>query len=526
MNRKHYFYPTIALGLLLMATSCVDDKYDLSDIDTTTSIKLNELTVPVRLNTIMLDDVLDVEDSEVLNVYQNSDGSRYYAIHKKGGFSADPIFIEMLRTTGAATVPAIELPGGNVNNKTVTFSYLINNVDPSLDYLSYFGLWDQQYMEIKLSVSPANVGMTDVVVTIPEKFTAIYKGQEYSDGKVPVTVSNGEMEQPIYVTSMLFSPALRPDNQSSLDVTGEIGIASASLSGAATVNFYMSPFTANVVSGSLDHAVDSPAIAPVDLTDLPGFLKDGESNLVLQNPQLYMNFIYLNGAYYNTQLSIMPEGIDTHPINNLPIRFNQTIVLAPDTQDLDLDYSGATLQQVEDLKYILSGAGLPHSIGFSLDNTRVIGEVANLILGEDKEISGSYEFFSPLAFGEGAQIIYQKKEEDFFGGDMEYVNVELFRIQSDVKSELPLDVTLTLYPLDRDGNRIKGKNGQTVYASSTVVPGNSKLDLKIEEPFEGLDGLEYVVATNNMNGVSLSPDQTLTLDNIKATVTGQYVTKL
>ncbi|MDE5657722.1 MAG: hypothetical protein K2I25_01540 [Muribaculaceae bacterium] len=33
-------------------TGCVDDKYDLSDIDTTAGIKVNDLVVPVNIDAV------------------------------------------------------------------------------------------------------------------------------------------------------------------------------------------------------------------------------------------------------------------------------------------------------------------------------------------------------------------------------------------------------------------------------------------------------------------------------------------
>lgn len=529
--RNVYLITLLAFGLLV-PVSCVDDKYDLNDIDTTTAIKINDLTLPVRLNAITLDAVLDVEDSDVINVYEKPDGSKYYAIFKSGEFDAEPMFIDMLKAEDEATVYNIDFPvkAGNVESLATEFSYLISHVDESLESLSYFGLWEEDYMKITLNITPEDVVVSDVVLIIPSTFSAIYKGTEYTEGLIPVTVMNGELDQPVYITAMSFEPPLKPNESRELDIRGEIGIKSAKVESGnvpnLSVKFHMSPFTVDEVSGEIDYAVEAPQMAPVSLKDLPDFLQSGDTNLVLENPQLYLNLAYVNGADYKTYLSIIPEGEDTQPIDKLPISFGESIVLAPDTENLGLNlYDDPVLMDVEGLKYILSGKGLPTSIYFSLDETYVKGEISNLKLGEDKYMDGGYTFFSPLSFGEGSQIIYQKAETDFFGDDVEDVTVNHFRVQADVFSELPFDINLTLYPLDKEGKRIPGKNGW-ISGSSTVTPGSSYLDVSIEQEFKGLDGLEYVVETYDMTGETLNPEHQIGLDNIKATISGVYVTKL
>ena len=532
MRMKKIHYPMLLLGGVMLTTSCVDDKYDLSDIDTTTAIKIDNLTVPVKLNTIILDDVLDIEEDGLIGRYpvDASPENQYYAIKKSGDFEADPIYLDMLKAESYTAAPSFTIPvvGNHIDKVTGEFSYLISSVDESLQSLSYFGLWREDYMKVNLTVYPSNVNLSDVEIIIPSTFTAEYKGNSFDNGIIPVNIKDGSLDEPIFVTSMMFDN-IRPDDDRKLNITGQIGVNSASISGYTgdlTIGFSMSPFTVNVVSGSINYEVQAPEINPVELTDLPDFLTEGETNLILMNPQIYLNLGYVNGANYRTEMSIVPNGINTKPIENLALLFNQSLVLAADINNLGLHlYDSPTLTEVEDLRYILSGEGLPESINFSFENTYVTGEINDLILGEDKYISGGYTFFAPLSFAEGSQIIYRKAENDFFGDDMEDVKVSRFRIESDAVSELPADVTLTLYPLDRDGNRIQGKNGY-VSASTTVAHGTSRLELEITEEFNGLDGVEYIVTAENMKGVSLSPSQTLTLNNIRATLSGEYITKL
>lgn len=61
----------LAAALPLLA-GCVNDDYDLSDIDTTTRVSVNDLILPVNIDAITLGDVISVdEDSRIKPVIIN-----------------------------------------------------------------------------------------------------------------------------------------------------------------------------------------------------------------------------------------------------------------------------------------------------------------------------------------------------------------------------------------------------------------------------------------------------------------------
>lgn len=75
-DTNHYFrhmYKSLSrLSLTAVAvasmplTACIDDNYDISDIDTTAEIKVNNLVVPVNLDEITLSNVFDLDDESVV----------------------------------------------------------------------------------------------------------------------------------------------------------------------------------------------------------------------------------------------------------------------------------------------------------------------------------------------------------------------------------------------------------------------------------------------------------------------------
>lgn len=532
MKIKKFHYGSLLLCGFLLATSCVDNNYDLSDIDTTSAVKLDGLTIPVNLSEITLNQVLDIdkESDGIVAVYTDAAGKEYYAIKQDGSFNADPVKIDELRLVDNVSVPSFTMPAinGNATSLSVDFSYLIKNVDPSLLYLTYFGLKEGYYMQIDLDINPAPVSVSGLKIKIPETYVAVYNNQTFNDGIIPVEIVNGSLQYPIYVTKMEFNPSI-PNIDNVLNIGGKIGIESGSINSGGndlTFQFKMSPFTVNVVSGGINYEVEAPSINPVELNDLPDFLTSGETNLVLQNPQLYLNFASLYGANYNTGLTISPEGAGTKDTYIKMDPFKTSIALAPDVDDLGLPdlLKSPVLQKAPQLQYVLSGNGLPEKLNITLDNPYLDGDVEMITLGTEPgiELSGSYTFFTPLSFASDSKIIYMKKEQDFFGDDIKKVEVTELQVTTDVTTNLPFEVNLTVYALDKDGNRIENAS------ASTKVPVNAQgylLDLHFDKPFTGLNGVEIVVTADQMNGDTLTPDQFIKLENIRATITGELVAK-
>ena len=81
--------------MTMLLTGCIDNGYDLTDIDTTSEIKVNDLTLPVNLAPVTLSDIIAVgenEDDKVKEVTIN--GKTFYAVEETGSFSSDPLRID------------------------------------------------------------------------------------------------------------------------------------------------------------------------------------------------------------------------------------------------------------------------------------------------------------------------------------------------------------------------------------------------------------------------------------------------
>lgn len=90
---------TVALACMPL-TGCMDDNYDLSDIDTTAEIKVNDLVVPVNLDAITLSNVFDLEEGSVVKEINGE-----YVVLVDGEFKSEDIKVNAV-SLGRPQIPA------------------------------------------------------------------------------------------------------------------------------------------------------------------------------------------------------------------------------------------------------------------------------------------------------------------------------------------------------------------------------------------------------------------------------------
>lgn len=93
MKKTTFF--AVALASLLLNTSCVDNNYDLSDIDTNSRFNVSGLTVPVNMDPVKLDLMLDIADDSDIK----TDASGNYYFMKEGTFSSNPVNVAKIKLT-------------------------------------------------------------------------------------------------------------------------------------------------------------------------------------------------------------------------------------------------------------------------------------------------------------------------------------------------------------------------------------------------------------------------------------------
>ena len=103
MIKKKLFLLLTAAGTVF--ASCVDSSYKLSDLDTTVGISVNNLTLPLNVDSLVLDQVLDLDDDGKVKRDTLESGDIIYAIIEKGSFESDAIEIPAFETESPEIEP-------------------------------------------------------------------------------------------------------------------------------------------------------------------------------------------------------------------------------------------------------------------------------------------------------------------------------------------------------------------------------------------------------------------------------------
>ena len=120
---KHFKFMLTGMSALslLALSSCMDDAYDLSDIDTTARLQVKELTIPLNLDHITLEQIINLDESSEIVKETDANGNLIYAIKKEGTFKSDPINVAQFTTSK----PSILLSPPFIYLRTSAFSLIM-----------------------------------------------------------------------------------------------------------------------------------------------------------------------------------------------------------------------------------------------------------------------------------------------------------------------------------------------------------------------------------------------------------------
>ena len=423
----------VAVACLPFA-ACTDDNYDLSDIDTTAEIKVNNLVVPVNLDEITLSNVFDLDEGSVL---KEIDG--IYAVLVDGEFKSEEIkvnSVSLTRPNIPATTTSVSLLDGNtgielpptgvgemtftyeINGFNTAFSYNTSTVDKSIRALSRIAVdWT---IDINLTVDNSSnafrsVAFRDVTLKLPAGLRT--PGYDNRDGIIrlsDINLDEGNMTHTVAIhvdevdfsrltpQEFSFTPDPSGENPGALTINGSIGInggyvVAVTRRGITTVpsqtSLTLAPVGSDIVVKALDgtirYGISDFNVDPVQLNDLPDLLRQDETNISMANPRLYLSINnpmagYSLDASSGLTLTACREDGSRQPYSldpgqSITIGHNQGIAgpynfcLAPDPAAAGdfAGFTGATPVLYQGLGQVLSGKGLPSSIEVSFDDPHV-----------------------------------------------------------------------------------------------------------------------------------------------------------
>lgn len=571
--------PLLKAGLCacsLLLSGCIDDNYDLSDIDTTSKFSFNDLTLPLNLDPVTLDNIIKIDDDSQIKIV-NFNGQDIYAVSVTGEFSSDPIKVE--RFTSDLPVTSDSRSSFKLISDNDNLTYTIDNVElqdiniharnisSSIQSLTEMTMKPTK-LDITLTATSQTGSMNMRFISLTIDFikgltlSNLPSNYSYDPRSGRLIISNLDCTGNVALISvtatainltqagMKFNAAA---HEAILDT--QVTIKDARIKASAnpyhleTIDFIMhtdiNPFEATSISGELKYDLtgDELNINPVDLTDIPDFLSGEQTNILLTNPQIY---IQMNNPMASTGLKV-GSGLElvanrgskhesytldpgqTMMMNNAYGSGPYNFVLSPQMPRTPLAEFNNHLQHVGfgSLADVLSGKGLPQTIDIKLiDPGLPLQTVTNFELGKDySNVKGRYEFFAPLALrgGEnGTVIVYSKRQDGWSDDELDKLSITSLTIEALATSTIPLSAELRVIPLDNEGNRIPDITVTPATLAAQAV--DAPLSITVEGDIRHLDGILIEAVARPGSEQTLTPSQTITLKNLKAKATGSYTT--
>lgn len=568
--KKCYIFATCSLGLLAM-TGCIDDKYDLSDIDTTVELKANDLTLPVNIEDITFGDILDLKDDSNLKVI---DGS--YVFTDDGQFKSEPINVPAIDiespdidpsrkgiTGVAAAGGMIEYP---VESDWVSFEY--RSTDVSHNILAIDNVKTTLTLSIDIYVEELRQAISamrfrDLKIKLPTGLTMIPNVGSYDTKtgilSIPEATANGDV---LRITADVTSINL-PSKGASFDpsnhtfvfsdrmriTTGQLILNPADYRGGTLpmdltfiTQFNFSSMHADKFTGRIDYTLDNFNINPVSLSDIPDMLNQSGTDITITNPQIYLSVNNPVAAYaLNASAGIALQPVrDNVPGQTLSLDNGYFLIghnhasgpytycLSPfEPATYPEGYASATHETFSTLGSILSGNGLPQTINIDVVNAGIMPQdVTDFDLGVTiGEVEGSYLFYAPLSLGKDSKIVYHDTKDGWSDETLEKVTIQKLEINAVATNDTPFDIMFSGYPIDKNGNRIG--NVEIEGAHIAKGTGATPITIRTTGAISNLDGFTFtatLLTPDNTNPIA--PANSISLKDIRATVSGNYIDEL
>ncbi|MDE6396927.1 MAG: hypothetical protein K2K84_06630 [Muribaculaceae bacterium] len=580
--------------IAVMVSSCIDDNYDLSDIDTTSRLQVVDLTLPVNMDDVLLGDIITFDENSKIQPIEIF-GKKVYALTQEGDFNSQPIFIKTVSAAAPVLSPVTKtLSLSNVPSSAKkakapelsftfditemgnTFEYADRALDSSIDAL-YSAKVEPMTFAVTLeavsqNVAAEKIGFTNLVIAMPKGMTATPATGSY-DAKtglwtIPSDWATGNsFNTSMTVTAIDFAANGAVVKDGAISLKSEVTLKSGQLTVVPDLNvnhnvdfssglefrasFQLSPLTVKAISGRISYKLEGMDIAPVSLANIPDFLSGDGTNINLANPQLFLsvtNPVGADGLDCRTGLTLSAIRDDSptldfsldngyFTIGHGDGKGSYDFVMAPSDKDIIFQSDGGpqpTFVPFTGLGEVLSspaGAavkGLPKSIGIHLDEPQIpLQEVTDFELGRSIDgVKGRYELVAPLALKDGSTIVYSDRKDGWNDEDVDAITITRLTLNCTVTNTCPVSAELHAYPIDKEGNRIPGVELKTVspIAANSV---DQPVSIELSGTIKHLDGVIYEAVVNaGSSEEALSPNQTIALKNIRATVSGYYEKEL
>lgn len=556
----------IGLSLSFSLTSCTDNDYDLSDIDTNARFSVNDLIIPINLDEIKLDYVIDLKTDS--KIKKNDDGYTYIVdgefasntitvkpfttnssqyqssksiklitdvntnVHKRASENRKPLAHADIRNSTAikastanidSSIIAVDRVGTEMNILlTLQFNGLtpyihqinINELEirllKGLNMTSDIGYYDSESGML-------NIGDTQTTTDHRLELNLHITGIDAK--KTGVTLENGffNIDDSVYVKSgqlVIYSDQVKDPTHPFLP--NEVDYTLSANIGSCTVKSF---------TGIIKYDITGINIDPIDLSDLPDILSHEGTDLILENPQIYIN---INNPLYQkyhlfAKAGLCLTGNETYKTASDAVVINQadnSFVLSPfKPQKLCQGFEHAQHVVFSDLGKVISSEGkkIPNQVDVKLISPMIPEQhVTDFILGDPiQPVKGNWMLYAPLTLTSSSIIKYTKTWDDWQDKDLDGLTIEKAEVNATISSDVPLDLDVSFTLLGKEGKL----TGKATLAANAI---NSEMNIPLTgTTISKIYGMTIDVMIQG-SGSTISPSQKIVVKNLNAKVSGYY----
>lgn len=284
----------------------------------------------------------------------------------------------------------------------------------------------------------------------------------------------------------------------------------------------------------------NPNISPINISkDIPEFLTDPEVRIMASNPTFRLDVnmnqvpvdLNLWGNLYGVKggKNIAEVRIPGTNVVSLTGKKESVIYFCQEDQPFDPNgvAQGANIYRINNLNDVVETIPDVIKVDFNDNKISLNDKLTSIGLGKQYKASLNYSVYVPFKFNSGLKIVYDEVIEDM-NDDLQDLAAEGAKISAVIDNKVPLELQLTAVLLDKKGNEIPG-----VTVSTLEVPANAEtpidLTVKFANPtdLQKLDQISLKVKAQTVaNGVTLTSDQYIQLNDIRLTLLGQIIADL
>jgi hypothetical protein len=443
------------------------------------------------------------------------------------------------------------------------------------------------------SVKALNKVATDINITVDISFTDVREltiskdfeiqlpsfyvvdDASLTNGKLTVTkeeMVGGKTTKHINIKGINFHPenpredetiSFNPKN-GSIDLKGDVTVIGEITMPGDVVEEVMNPGTGTNPSFNLNVTIDNAktssvtgmfskkealSIDPINMTNVPSFLRDDEVVIDIENPVLKLSLeneipadLLLNGTFESVKDNKTIATVKVGNENNTDeIRFaagsanngekvKTTSKVWLSKVALDNLPEEVTNVIVSDLSSLITK--LPDEIRIKATAQTDANKESTIALATSYTATPDYELEAPIKMGKNMKIVYSKDVEDLHD-NIKDVEVASVTLTTYIINRLPLDLDFEIIPLDENGNVINDivvEAPKTIYgtkSTGSATQQSVECTLTNKEGKNGIGQLDRItvkaigVTGTSLEGETLNENQNLRMDHVKITLKGK-----